>query len=386
MKIRVENLEERLLDEMKHDAIHLAQAQEARAEEGFFSNLRAMAGAVGQLRTEQRHAEAAAHAKKLMGTDEEGLKQDQVKANWAALRSGTAQAGILQGGFGADFTTPQQPGRPSSAGTAGDSGDSRRGSGSDNGSSRRSSVPLASSDAGAEVSTADLAAVRRHDSCTRVASAHAMFLQRCIYLYGCRACRWQWTPQNHSSRRAVQFNNQTYPVKKPQSFLCSTLKSMEPLLAFHCSHLRLITHPDALHRWRRMKNQPLLTSRDFASLARDGSSFFAWPCTSTPESISAAISLLFMPASRSTSVECSPSSGALYRCRVTKFMHQRAPCCISGSATRLHRKQPHAVSVVSCKLTSKSLRLLLAVAHQPCAVRCLRKLGCRPRLSEWKWS
>ena len=128
MTVRVQNLEERLLDEMKHDAIHLAQAQEARAEEGFFSNLRAMAGAVGQLRTEQRHAEAAAHAKKLMGTDEEGLKQDQVKANWAALRSGTEQAGTLKAGFGAEFT-PQQADRPASAGAA--DGSSRRGSGSD---------------------------------------------------------------------------------------------------------------------------------------------------------------------------------------------------------------------------------------------------------------
>ena len=130
MTVRVQNLEERLLDEMKHDAIHLAQAQEARAEEGFFSNIRAMAGAVGQLRTEQRHADAAAHAKKLMGTDEQGLKQDQVKANWAALRSGTAQAGILKGGFGAEFT-PQQADRPSSAGAAEGSGSGRRGSGSD---------------------------------------------------------------------------------------------------------------------------------------------------------------------------------------------------------------------------------------------------------------
>ncbi len=141
MTVRVQNLEERLLDEMKHDAIHLAQAQEARAEEGFFSNIRAMAGAVGQLRTEQRHADAAAHAQKLMGTDEEGLKQDQVKANWAALRSGTAQAGILKGGFGAEFT-PQKADRPGSAGPA-DRGDSgRRGSGSDySGGSRYACFP-----------------------------------------------------------------------------------------------------------------------------------------------------------------------------------------------------------------------------------------------------
>jgi hypothetical protein len=131
MTLRVSSLEERLLDEMKHDAIHLAQAQEARAEEGFFSNLRAMAGAVGQLRTEQRHAEAATHAKKLMGTDEEGLKEDQVKANWAALRSGTAQAGILKGGFGAEFT----PQRPSSASGA-EGGSAGRGSGSESGGSR----------------------------------------------------------------------------------------------------------------------------------------------------------------------------------------------------------------------------------------------------------
>jgi hypothetical protein len=140
MTVRVQNLEERLVDEMKHDAVHLAQAAEARAEEGFFSNLRAMAGAVGQLRTEQRHVEAAAHTKKLMGTDDEGLKQDQVKANWAALRSGTAKAGILKAGFGAEFTPQQQADRPSSAGAAEGSG--RRGSGSDNSGGSRYAPPL----------------------------------------------------------------------------------------------------------------------------------------------------------------------------------------------------------------------------------------------------
>ena len=40
---------------------HLAQGQDRRADQGFFDNLRSMAGAVSHLRTEQRHADAAAH-------------------------------------------------------------------------------------------------------------------------------------------------------------------------------------------------------------------------------------------------------------------------------------------------------------------------------------
>ena len=150
MTMRVSNLEERLLDEMKHDAIHLAQAQDSRAEEGFMSNLRSMAGAVGQLRTEQRHAEAAQHAKKLMGTDEAGLKEDQVKANWAALRGGTAQAGILKGGFGADFV-PSTPLADDSGGRG------RSGSGSDG--SGPDGLPLAGDGTGGDITSAGLAAM-----------------------------------------------------------------------------------------------------------------------------------------------------------------------------------------------------------------------------------
>ena len=88
MASRVDSLEKRLLEEMEHDAIHLAQGQDRRADQGFFDNLRSMAGAVSHLRTEQRHADAAAHARKLMSPDEAGIKKAGAKANWGALRQG----------------------------------------------------------------------------------------------------------------------------------------------------------------------------------------------------------------------------------------------------------------------------------------------------------
>ena len=50
MASRVDSLEKRLLEEMEHDAIHLAQGQDRRADQGFFDNLRSMAGAVSHLR------------------------------------------------------------------------------------------------------------------------------------------------------------------------------------------------------------------------------------------------------------------------------------------------------------------------------------------------
>lgn len=104
-------------------------------------------------------------------------------------------------------------------------------------------------------------------------------------------------------------------------------------------------------------NQPLLTSRDFASLARFGSSFFASPCTTTPESISEAISPSVIPASRRTSVECSPSSGALYRCNTcipgTSELARSAQSVTTRYDDAMVRHEHHAlpapsVSVVGC--------------------------------------